>query len=838
MLFGVAPIDPRTDAGADAAAARDAVESSAQPAVELSRQLRLMACRDSAELRPAEEEGECYPGFFRVGADDTAVVLARLCLTVRERDGCPEILDLAVDPCVRTTLLPTATITELLAGQGSGGIDPAGGGDAGGPRVIGPRIELRNGGRRLLIPVTAPLDRATVSRGVQITSFSPGGGGAGWVVEDIDDADYRESGDLRAIVVELAADQPDSRPGPGDRPRHRAAAGDGARLDRSGRRGPRRGPAGRPDRGPVGQPPRRPRRGVDPVAAGARQARRSRATRATEGRGGQRGRSVRLAGADRNGGRTMSRKSTGGGMAAPAQEAGAAGEGTVTSTLGGPVGEPVRADGPIVSFHPSDGVFLRAEHLAQLSAHTRALGAAIGRATGTGVVYGFGVSLDTDRDTLEVRPGLAVNSAGEPLQSSEPVSLPLAGDHLPVVTADGFYLLEVIPDAHRFGSEASYGALCADPCSGKDSSVAPWTMEGIALRLRADELPGLSGVDPSRQRNWLASQFFERERAAADPWLVPGLSANRVPELDSRDWTGPRGGALGRAVPLAALLRIGGDWVLDVWIARRDLGEPPGTGTWRDRLAMRPWSVFVAQVLQFHDQFAGAALPPMTVAKAAVVDERARLTETFLKSAAEGSLGRRKDVQAFTEAYQRAEPAYLPLAAGRDLAQLGFDELPPAGYLPYAALGQQYEAALTKLLPGVQLRFCRARADHIVTAVAAAQHLDRIPLSGQYGRPQVDILVPSEPADLEPLLTPAYGWIAFVRRSDRVCLDDVPEETYDNVSVMIAREFSDPLLEALRRGTIPPGVIPTGVVIAYPGDGPSCPRAPPSPPWRRTPAIR
>lgn len=207
MLVGLLPADPDTAPGRDAARARDAVAGADDPTRELVRQLRRMACRDGIELAPAAEEGECYPGLFPVTEDEAPVLLARVRLGVRDRDGCPEVVDLDVDPCVRTTLLPTRTITDLLAGQAPGLIGAGDGGDADGPRVIGPGIRWRRRGRRLTIPVTAPLDRASVPRGVQITSCQLGGGGAGWTVEDVDDVDYRESEAGGAIVVRLTADR-------------------------------------------------------------------------------------------------------------------------------------------------------------------------------------------------------------------------------------------------------------------------------------------------------------------------------------------------------------------------------------------------------------------------------------------------------------------------------------------------------------------------------------------------------------------------------------------------------------------------------------------------------
>src|SRR6185312_15676054 len=59
------------------------------------------------------------------------------------------------------------------------------------------------------------------------------------------------------------------------------------------------------------------------------------------------------------------------------------------------------------------------------------------------------------------------------------------------------------------------------------------------------------------------------------------------------------------AVPLAILFPPVGDageWRPDIWAVRRDRGAAPPDDFWRWRLGMRPWAVFIAQVLQFQHQ--------------------------------------------------------------------------------------------------------------------------------------------------------------------------------------------------------------------------------------------
>ena len=57
-----------------------------------------------------------------------------------------------------------------------------------------------------------------------------------------------------------------------------------------------------------------------------------------------------------------------------------------------------------------------------------------------------------------------------------------------------------------------------------------------------------------------------------------------------------------QAVPIGVLQRIDGNFVIDTWTARREVSGPPGAVRWAGHLAMRPWPVFLAQVLQFQDQ--------------------------------------------------------------------------------------------------------------------------------------------------------------------------------------------------------------------------------------------
>jgi hypothetical protein len=203
VLLGLDLLDPSDPAGQEAMEARQAVAAARpeQRPRELVKQFRKLVSLDSIDLRPARETGDCFPTLFPLAEEDAAVVLAFVEIDVRERDGGPEITKVRIDREVRTALLPTATIQELTCGLAPALIGDEGTVDAGGPRVIGDKVLLNENGRRLVIPVTAPLAKSSVPGTVGITSLTADQAG-GWVVEDIYQTRYEEG--QAAIVVDLA----------------------------------------------------------------------------------------------------------------------------------------------------------------------------------------------------------------------------------------------------------------------------------------------------------------------------------------------------------------------------------------------------------------------------------------------------------------------------------------------------------------------------------------------------------------------------------------------------------------------------------------------------------
>jgi hypothetical protein len=470
--------------------------------------------------------------------------------------------------------------------------------------------------------------------------------------------------------------------------------------------------------------------------------------------------------------------------------------------------------GGIVSLNPADGLFLQAEHLTAIEDYTRALSHALGVAGGTGVVYGYGITLHDA--SLEVTAGLAIDPAGRVLRSASTAVVSLAAQDLPEVEPDGFWVIEVGPANWPQGNAPVYGTLCADPCSG--SSISPYLVEGVRIALRPDVLAGLGSTPSDQRRNWLASRYYERERAQSEPWLVPGRTAGLVDKLLGHDWTETPAAANPAAVPLGILQLVNGSWLLDVWAARRDIGGPPATISWQGHLAMRPWNVFLAQVLQFQNELSVTSGLNPELARHQVVNERDAVFERFRDEVREKKqLANWRIIKEFLAGYQAAPEPYMVVGKGGSLISRGIGELPPAGFLQVGTSRKTITATVRALFEGseVELRFCQCRADFVPHAIEQSQHLDRIPLKGEYGAAQVDILVPTEPADLAATRAENYGWVAFVRR--RAC-DCGGRTDLDEVDVHFVALRSDiELLRLYRSGKLQLG--PAEDTLKYPPGG-------------------
>lgn len=461
----------------------------------------------------------------------------------------------------------------------------------------------------------------------------------------------------------------------------------------------------------------------------------------------------------------------------------------------------VPVDTPLRRLNYFDGKFLRAEDLRQEQEYLRTLVAYSNRAGGPGVVHGFDVSLRGGTVTLD--PGLAVDTAGRVLLLGSEAAIPLSdllaaarqrlarpsksGSKSAFAECEGYaaepsggavqgtrlHLLTIAHAEALCGEEDVYGRLCEEACL--TGTARPYRLEGVALRLRPLQLRArlkTSGrvklLARPHLRNLVASAYFADE--AED-----GGSQISGAGLRGSVWCNgaePHGGV---DVPLAVLAeRSGNVLFLDAWTVRRERMEPPPRAYWAGRMAMRPWNVFLAHVLQFQCQL--ASLLRNAVGE---LDEEdpCRSERDVMRDAADAIrlLKQRLERLPVLDANASAGFDALPLEpiegeidrilrldrslrdvlkrrpllrSTRILIRGGIVELPAAGYLPIDPLSsERIESQVRRLFgEGVDLRFCAARADYVPHALEESQHMERIDLirglEREREKPKVDVIVP------------------------------------------------------------------------------------------------
>ena len=458
--------------------------------------------------------------------------------------------------------------------------------------------------------------------------------------------------------------------------------------------------------------------------------------------------------------------------------------GTSREPTGASDGRPVTAGGGIERVNAFDGLFLRAEHLDRMQDYARELAAAVGTAGGPGVVEGYGVTVRANK--LEVAPGLAVDAYGRPLRSRGLLTLDLTN----LAPGDTeFHFVEIRHHEWFFGNEAVQGVLCEDPCSG-GGTARPYQAEGVLLGLDPAAESGLASVPDDRRRSWLASKLFADERTDADAWPEVGQ-----PHLHRQSWAPPNAPQTRPGGVRLAVLRSDGDdgWSVDVWAARRDRGDPPPTRTWQSRLGMRPWDVYVAQILQFqaHLQdvggdssglqrasFVGYLLGDLMAIRDQVMKTNRSVTLAGVQRLEDGiRAGRLGDAVA-------VEHTFAPLPS------LGFGELPPAGFLPIggAESRRAVAAQVTELLGGegmVDVRACTGSLGDVGAMIHRAQHRDRIRLT-EGGRVPIDVLA------VEGSGKAGFDWVVFARRETIDCARDPEKAATEQVAVYVVDGDKDP----------------------------------------------
>ena len=476
---------------------------------------------------------------------------------------------------------------------------------------------------------------------------------------------------------------------------------------------------------------------------------------------------------------------------------------------------------PLTRLNYFDGKFLRASDLSAEQLYLRRLVDLSNQAGGSGVAHGYNLSLAAGGDTLNVGPGLAIDPQGRVLLLPEDFSIGVQeliersrqlktspttasggsdsfGDCIVVketppanvLPVGDLYLITIGFAEALCGQEDVFGRLCEEACT--TSTDRPYLVEGVILRATALQLqtplPTSAAVALSQLhlRSRVASFYFEDERKRVASFISgEGLRSNV--------WCLGAEAAGGVGVPLGVIARAGNTTLfLDAWIARRERMDTPAKRYWQWRMAMRPWDVFLAQILQFQCQLSGLFKKtpqaagdddPCASTKAVIQEasEAVAIITTFYQTVsksftiqplltantASAAKAPTLDLAALGQLQKRLQDSAATFIPGDQiLIDGGIIELPSAGYLPVLpnrviSVNEQVRRLMGM---GVDLRFCIVRPDFVAHALEEAQHMERISLlqglEDTERKPKVDILVPNGEIIEQKLLSPGLGFEA------------------------------------------------------------------------------
>jgi hypothetical protein len=519
----------------------------------------------------------------------------------------------------------------------------------------------------------------------------------------------------------------------------------------------------------------------------------------------------------------------------------------------------VPSPSPLTSLNFFDGKFLRAADLLLEKRYMRRLVELSNQGLGSGVVHGIDTTL-TGGDAIRLGAGMAIDPLGRllllPTETLVPIDallessrrtaasraglrekgMALASSRVAInnpsagfddcedvletppsgtAHANDLYLISIAHAEALCGHEDVFGRLCDDACVTRTDR--PFRVEGIVVRATPLELrsplpdSGTVAVDRRHLRSRVASAFF------ADEAVRVGSLVSRA-GLAADTWC--LGARLegGSDVPIAVLARSGATTVyLDAWTARRERMDAPARRYWARRMAMRPWDVYLAHILQFqcqlHDLLGATGEPGADDdpcrPEHSVLADTAKVLEDFeshyvellgtaLASAAPrasagvaelgklpGGLARIAELR---ERIQGALDTAFTGATNRVLIDGGILETPSAGYLPVVpGSGITVNEQVRRLMgEGVDLRFCVVRADYVPHALEEAQHMERISLIAGLDRPEakprVDVLVPDGVIETVTRTPTGMGFAMTVDLN----LGDPDPGIVENVPMMVA----------------------------------------------------
>lgn len=494
---------------------------------------------------------------------------------------------------------------------------------------------------------------------------------------------------------------------------------------------------------------------------------------------------------------------------------------------------------PLTRLNYFDGKFLRASDLKAEQDYLRQLVALSNQAGGAGVAHGFDLTLGAG-DSIEIGAGLAIDPAGRvlllPRETSvnvqelieksralqtvfgktrvlragefEECELSAAPPPVDNATPNNIYVIVISPADALCGEEDVYGKLCEEACA--TSTDRPFAVEGLMVRaiplvLRTPlPSPKVIALTQTHLRSRVASSYFEDERRRV---------ANLISKagLEQETWCLGADAAGGSGVPIGVIARSGATTIfLDAWIARRERIDTPSKRYWQWRMMMRPWDVFLAQVLQFqcqlHDLFTkvrtpGGEIDPCSGAQNVITEAAATIAELkeFYTSTAQrftrlsvnldealtfkGGLTR---LTTLNDKLIRVREGLTILTKDRLLITGGIVELPSAGYLPVVpGAANTVNLQVRRMMgEGVDLRFCVVRPDYVAHALEEAQHMERISLfqglDNPKDKPEVDILVPNGEVLEQKRFSPGTGFEASVDVNSRL----VSTQTFTDVKAL------------------------------------------------------